>query len=126
MGKSWWDRVAGPFMTESGVRGWLAISQAELDALVQANRVISLPTSDGEEIFPTAQFDSDRTPLPHLDEIWPILLEVYSRWEASAWMIEPISELGGRNAFEALRAGKETEIEAVLAEARQDVARMRY
>lgn len=126
LGKSWWDSVAGPFMTELDVCGWLAISQGELDALVQANRVISLPTSDGEDIFPTPQFDSDRTPLPRLDELWPILTAVYTRWETAAWTSEQISELGGQNTFEVLRAGNEGDIEAVLAGARQDVARLRH
>lgn len=126
-GKSFWDSILGPFMTESAVIEWLKITGDGLDRLEQAGQIIRLTTADGESIVPTFQFDTAGSFLPHLEEIWPMLTSVFQPWEAAAWLVLPWTDNDNykRRPVDILRSGSATEIECVLAAARDDAARLR-
>ncbi|SEB52922.1 hypothetical protein SAMN04489806_0991 [Paramicrobacterium humi] len=118
-----WFSAVGPVFSEHQLADWLELSSAELQSLVDARRVLTVTGLDETEPHcPIFQFAPDKSLLPRLPELYPILENIGGPWDIALWLNSPYSGYGRLSAVQMLRLGHG---DLVIAHAKRDATRSR-
>ena len=118
------ERLTGPFYDTPSLRKWLGVTRQALDSRARRGSILALTTGDGTRVYPAWQWRSDKSTVPHLAEVLPLLLAgAHDSWTAALWMTSPVDWGNGDKvpAWQWLDAGRDPA--PVLGEARADGAR---
>ena len=122
-----WDEVVGPFFDRAGLLRWESWSDAHLQELIDSGLVLRLESAEGTELFARWQFSDDGEPLPHLNQVLPVLHCEFDSWDAASWLNMPPDVDGEtRTSAEILRDGTAAEVERIITLARRDVNRLSH
>lgn len=118
-----WFSAVGPVFSEHQVADWLELSSAELQSLVDEHRILAVTGLDETEpAYPIFQFAPDKSLLPRLPELYPILENIGGAWDIALWLNSPYSGYGRLSAVQMLRLGHD---DLVISNAKRDAARSR-
>lgn len=118
------EDLTGPFYDTGSLRKWLGVTRQGLDSRARHGSILALTTGDGTRVYPAWQWRSDKSTVPHLGEVLPLLLAgARDPWTAALWMTSPADWGDGHDvaAWQWLDAGGDPA--PVLGEARADSAR---
>lgn len=118
------EDLTGPFYDTSSLRKWLGVTRQALDSRARHGSILALTTGDGTRVYPSWQWRADKSTVPHLSEVLPLLLAgARDPWTAALWMTSPVDWGDGHevSAWQWLDDGGDPT--SVLSEARADGAR---
>lgn len=97
----------GPFFDTAGVLAWLGITSAELDERRAGHAILACSTAEGQQIFPTWQFQEDGTLLPGLRDVLETLASgTHDEWTWALWLTSRVpNQLDGKSAEQWLAEG---------------------
>lgn len=108
------DKTIGPFYDAIGAANRMHVSRDTVQARATNHEVLACPTAEGDEVFPTFQFNSDGTALPGLDRVLAALAAgTQDRWQVALWLTTPNEQLKGRTPSDALKEGASAAVQAV-------------
>ena len=118
------EALTGPFYDTGSLRKWLGVTRQALDSRARHGSILALTTGDGTRVYPAWQWRADKSTVPHLGQVLPLLLAgARDPWTAALWMTSPIDWGDGHEvaAWQWLASGGDPT--PVLSEARADGAR---
>lgn len=118
------EDLTGPFYDTPSLRRWLGVTRQALDSRARHGSILALTTGDGTRVYPAWQWRADKSTVPHLGEVLPLLLAgAPDPWTAALWMTSPVDWGDGHEvpAWQWLDDGQDPA--PVLNEARADSAR---
>lgn len=99
----WWGHL-GDFVPLEELAHWWGADPEDVESLVAARQILTVPTQDERVVVPTFQFDTDRRPLPHLPEVLNGLdPDDRDPWGAALWLATPSKWFEGRAPCDVLR-----------------------
>jgi hypothetical protein len=103
-----WRAFLGPLLDAEQVRSLLGIPSLEaVDNLVQAKRVLALPGTADEVVYPAFQFSDDGQPYPTIAEVIEILAPVAETpYTIATWLMSPKPYFDGRSPMQWLKSGR--------------------
>ena len=113
------DRMVGPFYDTAGLRKWLGVTRQALSKRI-GKTLIGLRSDDGDILYPSFQFLPDGRVMPNLMEAIAVLsVGITDPWAQAQWVNTSVPELGRgdgskRSVVDALRAGKPSDVTAVM------------
>lgn len=118
------EDLTGPFYDTPSLRKWLGVTRQALDSRARHGSILALTTGDGARVYPAWQWRTDKSTVPHLGEVLPLLL-AGSRdpWTAALWMTSPVDWGDGRAVPAWKWLDEDRDPTSVLNEARADGAR---
>jgi hypothetical protein len=121
-----WRAFLGPLLSRTEVQELIgAESAGEIDALVAEQRLLALPTHEGDVVYPAFQFRADGTPHPVIGRVIEILSPVVeSPYMIASWLRSKKADLGGRTPLEWLEKGRDPR--RVVVEARLSASHLAH
>src|SRR5687767_7828617 len=97
-GENRWRDLLGPLLDHHDVQRRLGLDAAEdIGDLVDSNRLLAVPTDEGDELYPEFQFEPGGNINPTIGRVLAILGPVVvTHYTIASWLRSPREDLGGR------------------------------
>jgi hypothetical protein len=106
-------KAEGGFLVSEKAAKLIGITQVELEKNRQAEKIIGLPTNDGEYVYPKWQFVKKflwgHQILPNLDKVLSEF-PAHDPWVQAAFMLNDSTPAGFKNPLDGLKAGKLSQV----------------
>ncbi len=121
-----WRAFLGPLLSQTEVQQLIGADSAnEVDALVAEQRLLALPTHEGDVVYPAFQFRADGSPYPVVGRVIEILGPVaVTPYTIASWLMSPKPYFRGTSPIHWLEMGRDPR--RVVAEARLAAAHMTH
>ncbi len=92
--ESVWAKAIGPVYSEEGMAEMLETSLAEVVRMRDEGQILSLPTREGDYVYPAYQLTDEKEVVPGLHEVLTTFVPgTISEYTFAAWLTNPRNDL---------------------------------